>query len=249
MRYLLILPCICTCLCSYGQKISGIVIDKITGQRISGAWITTTSSTAISDLEGGFTIGLSPQKDTLKVKIQGYILFALPIDPTKIKDVVIRLEQSTIQLNQVNITARRDRVKDSISNRIQFARDFNSHPPKFSDIIRPATPSGPLAFAGVTLSPSQLIAFLTYKNSRAYKFKQVLIKNEQAKYVDSRFSDERIAQLTNLQADSLFDFINLYRPTIEQVKKMSDYDIFTYIKKCLVKFRSSHPDSIREVEF
>ena len=249
MRYLLIIPCICICICSYGQKISGIVTDKITGQRISGAWITTTSSTAISDMEGGFTISLTPQKDTLKVRMQGYKLFALPIDPSKIKDVVIRLEQSTIQLNQVNITARRDRVKDSISNRIQFAKDFNSHPPKFSDIIRPATPGGPLAFAGVSISPSQLIAALTYKHSRAYKFKQVLLKDEQAKYVDSRFSDERVAQLTNLQADSLFNFINLYRPTIEQVKKMSDYDIFTYIKKCLVKFRGPHPDSIREVEF
>lgn len=249
MRYLLVIPCICICLCSYGQKISGIVTDKATGQRISGAWVTSANSSAISDMAGGFSINVSKLKDTIKVKMQGYKLYILPVDATKIKDVVVQLEQATIQLNQVNISARRNRVKDSINNRKEFAKDFNSAPPKLKDIIRPSVGSGPIPIAGVTISLSPLIAALTYKHSRAYKFKQVLIRDEQAKYIDSRFSDERVALLTNLQADSLYSFINMYRPGIGQVKKMSDYDIFTYIKKCLVKFRKPHPDSVREVEF
>jgi hypothetical protein len=249
MRYLPILLFLCICCTCYGQKIGGIVTDKATGQRVSGAWVTTANSTVVSDMAGEFSIGVARVNDTLKVKMQGYKLYVLPLEAAKITDVVVQLEQATILLNQVNISARRDRVKDSISNRLQFAKDFNSKPPKWSDIIRPAIPGGPLAVVGVSISISPLITALTYKHSRAYKFKQVLIHDEQAKYVDSRFSDERVAQLTSLQSDSLYSFINQYRPSIEQVKKMSDYDVFTYIKKSLVKFRKPHVDGVKEVEF
>ncbi len=249
MRYLLLLLFANISLSCYGQKVNGIVTDKNTGQRVSGAWITTTGSTAISGMAGEFSVGIAKQKDTIKVKMQGYKLYALPVDAANLKDVVIRLEQATIQLNQVNISARRDRVKDSISNRKEFAKDFASHAPKFSDIVRPAVSAGPIPVVGVAIVPSQLIAAITYKHSRAYKFKQVLIHDEQARYVDSRFSDERVEQLTGLQSDSLFHFINQYRPTIGAVKKMSDYDIFVYIKKSAAKFRSPHHDDVKEVEF
>lgn len=249
MRHLLILFFICTGLAAYGQKINGIVTDKATGLRISGALVTTTNFTAISDMEGIFSIGVAKQGDTLKVKMQGYKSFKQAVAPATTGDVIVQLEQATIQLKQVNISARRDRVKDSISNRVQFARDFNSHPPKFSDIIRPGASVGPIPMVGVSIVPSQLIALLTYKHSNAYRFKQALIRDEESKYVDSRFSDERVAQLTGLQSDSLYHFINQYRPAAAQVRKMSDYDIFTYIKKSAAKFRKPHRDDVKEAEF
>ncbi|GAA3977707.1 carboxypeptidase-like regulatory domain-containing protein [Mucilaginibacter dorajii] len=238
MRYLMILVLLCFCLEGYGQKISGIVTDKNTGQRISGAWITTSNGTTISNMAGEFAVNASKLKDTLKVKMQGYKLYVLPVDASKVNTVAVALQQTAIELNQVNISARRDRVKDSISNRKDFAKDFASRPPKFSDIVRPSLGAGPYPMAGVTIVPSQLIALLTYKHSNAYKLKKALIAHEQGEYIDSRFSDERVAQLTNLPDDSLHQFIELYRPAIAQVKKMSDYDIMTYIKTSLVKYKS-----------
>lgn len=238
MRYLMIFVFLCCYLEGYSQKLSGIVTDKNTGQRISGAWVTTKSGTTISNMAGEFAVNTSKLKDTLKVKMQGYKLYVLPVDISKVNTVAIALEQTAIELNQVNISARRDRVKDSISNRKDFAKDFASRPPKFTDIVRPSVGVGPYPMVGVSIVPSQLIALLTYKHSRAYKFKKALIANEQAQYVDSRFSDERVAQLTALPDDSLHQFIELYRPAIAQVKKMSDYDIMTYIKTSLVKYKS-----------
>ncbi len=238
MRYLLILLLLCTCLAGYGQKLSGIVTDKNTGQRISGAWVTTAGGTAITNITGEFAVSTAKLKDTLKVKMQGYKTYVLPVDVSKVNTVAIALEQSTIELNQVNISARRDRVKDSISNRKEFAKTFASHPPKFTDIVRPVVGIGPIPMAGVVIVPSQLIALLTYKHSNAYKLKKALIAHEQGEYIDSRFSDEQVAQLTALPDDSLHQFIELYRPTITQVKKMSDYDIMTYIKTSLVKYKS-----------
>jgi hypothetical protein len=249
MRHPLIIFFICTSLAGYGQKINGIVTDKATGLRISGALISTGSSAAISDMAGIFSIKLARAGDTLRVKMQGYKPYAFPVEPSKTTDIIVQLEQATIQLQQVNISARRDRVKDSVSNRIQFAKDFNSHAPKFSDIIRPGASVGPIPMVGVSIVPSQLIALLTYKHSNAYRFKQALIRDEEGKYVDSRFSDERVAQLTGLQSDSLYHFINQYRPAATQVRKMSDYDIFTYIKKSAAKFRKPHRDDVKEVDF
>jgi len=248
MRYVLIICGLCLSISGYAQKIGGIVIDKTTGQRISGAWVSTASANTISDMAGAFTIGPVKGKDTLKVRMQGYQPFAQPLSSASLNDVVVQLEQLTIQLNQVNISARRDRVKDSLNNRRDFAKDFNSHPPKFSDIIRPASMYG-IPYLGVSISASQLITALTYKHSRAYKFKKVLIADEQSKYIDSRFSEERVAQLTNLPADSLVMFMDRYRPGIEQVRKMSDYDLFNYVKRSLTAFKADKDNKVKEAEF
>jgi hypothetical protein len=45
---------LCCYLEGYSQKLSGIVTDKNTGQRISGAWVTTKSGTTISNMAGEF---------------------------------------------------------------------------------------------------------------------------------------------------------------------------------------------------
>ena len=238
MRYLLILSFIVTCATAYGQSISGIITDSATGQRISGAWVTSAHSATSSNLIGEFTISVVKLRDTIKVKLQGYKLYKLLANDTTGNNVVIQLEQSTFQLKAVNITAKKNRVKDSISNRQMFAKDFNSKAPGLKDIIRPSVTNGLIPIVGVTISLSPLITAIAYKHSRAYKFKQVLLKDEQAKYISSRFSEAKVAQVTNLKDDSLLDFIDKFRPTITQVNKMSDYDLLTYIKLNLVKFKN-----------
>ncbi|MDN5284424.1 MAG: CarboxypepD reg-like protein [Mucilaginibacter sp.] len=238
MRYLFILLMVCSCLCSYGQTVSGIVTDKRTRQPVTGAWVTSSKATAISGIQGEFTINTA-KSDTVKVKMQGYKLYGLPVNPSAKKNLQIVLEEAIIELNVVHVTAKRDRVKDSLNNRKMFAKEFNAAPPKLKDIIVVSSNPGPIPIAGVTIIPSQFIKALTYKHSREYKFKQVLIRDEQARYIDSRFSERLVTELTGLKGDSLLDFMDKYRPGIEKVKTMSDYDIRAYINISAPKFRSS----------
>ena len=238
MRCLLILFIACIGVCSYGQTISGIVTDKKTGQTITGAWITSSKATTISGLLGEFTINVVKPADTVRIKMQGYKLYVLPIAPSVNKNVHIALDQAVIELNEVYVTAKRNRLKDSLNNRKMFAREFNSSAPKLKDIIVVSRNPGPLQAVGITIVPSQFIRALTYKHSKEYKFKKVLIRDEQNRYIDSKFGEELVTQLTCLKNDSLLNFMDQYRPSIDQIKKMTDYDIRAYIKASIIKFRS-----------
>ncbi|MBB6128507.1 carboxypeptidase-like regulatory domain-containing protein [Mucilaginibacter lappiensis] len=231
MRGLLILLLICACLSSYGQTVSGIVSDKRTGQPLTGAWVATSKANVITGIQGEFSIVGTKTKDTLWVKMQGYKLYVLPLNLANSKSIRVGLEAAVIELNEVHVTAKRDRIKDSLNNRKMFAKEFNSSAPKLKDMIAPSGGNvGPIPMVGITIVPSQFIRALTYKHSREYKFKKVLIRDEQNRYIDSRFSENLVSSITNLKGDSLLDFMDRYRPGIDQIKKMSDYDIRVYIK-------------------
>jgi len=231
MRGLLTLLLIGACLCSYGQTLSGIVADKKTGQPLTGAWVSTSKANTITGIQGEFSMNEAKAGDTLRVKMQGYKLYVLPLNLANSKNIHIGLEAAIIELNEVHVTAKRDRIKDSLNNRKMFAKEFNSSPPKLKDMIAVSgSNAGLLPVAGITIVPSQFIRALTYKHSREYKFKKVLIRDEQNRYIDSRFSENLVGTITNLKGDSLLNFMDRYRPGIEQIKKMSDYDIRVYIK-------------------
>jgi len=238
MRCLLLLLIIGINLNTMAQTISGIVTDGQTGQRISGAWVTSARAATTSGLQGEFLIKTNASIDTIRVKMQGYKPYVLPIDPSANKNMIIILQRAVIELNEVHVTGKRDRVKDSINNRKMFAKEFNSSAPKFKDIVVVAANLGPIPVAGVTIVPSQLIRAITYKHSREYKFKKVLIRDEQNRYIDSRFGDYLVTELTGLKDDSLLNFMDKYRPAIDQLKKMTDYDVSVYIKASGQKFRS-----------
>jgi len=238
MRILFIAIIMLTCLNTYGQTINGIVTDKQTGQAISGALITSSKSTVISDLRGNFTIAIKEINDTISVTMQGYSLCKTS-NLAANTAISIALDKTPIALKEVKVSAKRDRLKDSLNNREMFAKSFNSAAPKLKDIVRVSQGLGVVPIAGVTIVPSEFVKAMTYKHSREYKFKKTLINDEQYKYIDSRFNKSLVVVITKLQADSLADFMEKYRPDINAIKKMTDYDIRVYIKKSLVEFKGN----------
>ncbi|WPU94591.1 carboxypeptidase-like regulatory domain-containing protein [Mucilaginibacter sabulilitoris] len=238
MRCLLPLLMIYSCINAYGQTINGILTDGRTGQRISGAWVTSAKAGTISGLQGEFAIKANSPIDTIRVKMQGYKPYMQPVDASANKNILIRLEEAVIELDVVHVTAKRDRVKDSLNNRAMFAKEFNTSAPKLKDILVVSHSPGPLPVFGVTVAPSQLIRAITYKHSKEYKFKKVLVRDENNRYIDSRFSERLVTEISGLKDDSLLSFMDRYRPTIDQIKKMTDYDIRIYIKNNIPKFRS-----------
>jgi len=65
------------------------------------------------------------------------------------------------------------------------------------------------------------------------------LRDEQADYINTRFSRGLVTRITGLKGDSLNMFIDKYYPTIDWVKKTSDYDMIQYIKTKLVEFRKA----------
>ena len=84
-----------------------------------------------------------------------------------------------------------------------------------------------------------VIDMLNKNKAPQSKLQKVLLKDEQDDYVDRFFSPERVSSITNLKGDSLQNFMNQYHPDIKKVKKMSDYDMVTYIKKSYADYLKS----------
>jgi hypothetical protein len=66
------------------------------------------------------------------------------------------------------------------------------------------------------------------------------VQDEANNYVDQRFSKQNITAVTGMKGDSLVNFIMMYRPTIDQTKKMNDYQMVLYIKKSYAEFLKNY---------
>ncbi|MFD2871791.1 hypothetical protein ACFS5N_04890 [Mucilaginibacter ximonensis] len=234
MRYLLAILVLSIGIKTYAQRASGFVTDKQTGLFISGAMIKSAAATTVSDLHGQFSIKVN-KTDTLRVNMPGYDVFVHPVTEAG-NTLIISLHKNT-QLKEVTISAQRDRIADSLATRKTFAKNFNSAAPKFEDIVQVRAVPGIIPVAGITIIPSQLVNAITYKSSKGYKLKKRLIQDENDKYISSRFNKALIIRLTGFSGDSLAKFMVKYRPTAAATKKMTAYDLSTYIKNNAVNYR------------
>lgn len=220
------------------QVISGRVISDSTSQPIS-AIITTNSGykTACNGI-GDFSIAVSGLNDTIRFSAIGFKPYFFPVREWNHQDIIIRLKPSSHLLQGVTIQSKRNSNIDSISNRKQFSQVFNYQPPKIKDAFSgPPAENVPFAFVSVNLLV--LIEALAKKSDPTYKLQQLMIKDEQANYVSSKFSRALVARVTELKGDSLDNFYFKYYPTADWVRKTSDYDMILYIKAKLADFQKA----------
>jgi hypothetical protein len=234
MKYLLLLIVIVICNYSYGQKVTGLVIDKTTKQPVSGALVSLGNSKAYTNTSGRFEIANVTWNDSLKI-----VHFAYKTYTTIISKMVvtlhIELEPMVISLNMVTVRGDRNFKKDSIENRITYAKQFNYKGPTVMDVFtgNPNKQPGDL----ISINPLLLMAVLTKKSTPEYKFNKILIRDEQADYLDRKFNRGIVSRITHLRGDTLSEFLIRYRPTYQFAKKSTDYDMEIYIKESYQNFQ------------
>lgn len=219
------------------QVITGRVIADSTNQPI-GATITTSShhQTSCNGI-GDFKIATSGRNDTIKVSAIGFKIYVFPVSQWKQQDIIVRLKAVSHLLKGVTILSRRNPKIDSINNRKQFSQVFNYQPPKVKDAFTGPMVGVPFAFVSIDLLT--LVKALTKKHNPTYKLQQLMLKDEEANYISSRFSRALITRITQLKGDSLDQFYVKYYPTALWVKKTSDYDMICYIKAKLADFQKA----------
>ena len=120
---------------------------------------------------------------------------------------------------------------DSIANREEYAKGFNYRKPGLG-IVTPTTQN---AAVGVDLD--QLIDILNFKkNRRMAAFRDRLVAEEKEKYIEHRFSRALVIRLTQLRGAELDTFMVRYKPDLIFVETATDYELQSYIKKCLEKY-------------
>ena len=219
------------------QAISGRVLSDTSNKPIT-ATITTAFHQTSSNANGEFRIATSGAGDTIRVFAIGFKTYLLPVSKWKQGDTIIRLKPTSKMLKDVVIKANRDHKKDSTRNREEFNQVFNFKPPKVTDAFTLPTAGVPFAF--VSIDVLTLIKALNKKHDPTYKLQQVMLRDEQADYINTRYNRAFITRNTNLKGDSLEKFFDKYYPTADWVSRTSDYDMILYVKAKYAEFKIAH---------
>jgi len=218
-----------------GQVLHGKITDNATRLPINGAVITLGARQTFTNAFGDFSIQAAGPNDTLKVMFFGYKPHKMVI-VNSMEAIHIELETAKIVLKEVTIHSNRelDFKKDSAANREFYAKQFNYKGPRVVDAFLGKGFKNPGEL--LTLDVGTLVRALTKKNTRAYKFNKLLLRDEQTEYINQKFNHGIVSRVTGLKGDTLSAFIVKYRPTYKFTRKATDYDMELFIKACYKKF-------------
>ena len=230
----------------FAQRLNGVVKDKSTNLPIPNANVKTLYSTTFTSIIGQFNFGNVHIGDTLKISYIGYKPYYLVLNKINTDTIHIYLEQIFILLKDVTIRGTNDYKMDSILNRKTFASVFGHKSSGLKDVFISKSPNADIPYSYNTAPNStasimsvnllSVISLLNKNRVPVSKLQKVLLKDEEDSYVYHVFSKPKISSATSLRGDSLSDFMDRYRPTIKELKKMTDYDLTLYIKKSYKEF-------------
>lgn len=244
---LLLLPLLFAMPALAQQKVTGMVTDKETGLPVPGATIRTQYASTTSNADGIFTLQSIKYADTARISFVGYQPYHLTIG--NFKDTIhIRLIPGSVVLNQVTISGHKNYRRDSLRNRAEFASVFNYEGTEAKDVMISNAHLKYVPYDNITAENNttalvsfnmlSLVSLLEKNKDNTTKLQKELLRDERTGYVDQAFSRQRIIAVTGLRGDSLETFMDRYRPTPAQVKKMTDYQVLQYIQKSCADFRA-----------
>jgi hypothetical protein len=213
---------------TFAQTIRGEVIDKESKKPVTGVSIENvyTALSVNTGDDGGFIIAASkdqllefskPGYKTTKVRIpKGYV-------PSYFKIV---LEHGFVK------------VEDMLAsdNRYNYKRDSL----RYHELYKHELDFEKLSAVGSIAHP---FSALSKRNREIWKFQADYDQFEQEKYVDNTFNPAIVNRVTGLTGDSLKRYMVRFRPEYEELRNMTDYSFFTYIKKTVHMYR--HPNMPR----
>lgn len=224
---------------SFAQDLKGTIKDKYSGIYLPGVAVSGTSRTAYSDIYGRFILPDVSPGDTITFSLVGYRAHKEFIHGIHAGHLDVYMEQTSILLDAVEVVASRNYTMDSLKLRQEFAEAFNYRKPGFKGVFVPKDYSGaPQPYYQANSSTASLISIdvlsvvslLGKRQSPQSRLQKVLVKEEDERYVDNMFSKPTVQRLTGLEGESLQTFMQLYRPSADSIRRISEYDVILYIK-------------------
>jgi len=231
---------------AFGQRINGIVVDRSTGLAIPNAIVHKGYYTTLTSSSGDFSVYNVHFGDTIKISNLGYKSLNYVIGFRRPDTILVLLVPNAVMLNNVTINSKRNTKLDSLNARKEFANIFNYKAPTLTDAFLTVDPyeyrpdhfmtseHTTAAIVGVDLLA--IASLFGDTKTHNQNVREIALKDEEIRYVDTRFSPKKITTITGLQDKALRDFIVAYRPAIARIRAMTDYDLMVYIKNCYAKF-------------
>ena len=206
--------------------ISGTVYDSTKLYVVPGVNVFTTSgSTAITDSLGAYHINAA-EGDSLNFFFRGKSTIKFPVKTISnytAFDISLRIRVSSKYKLLQGVTVFTDTYRrDSLENRMQYAKIFNRERPGISSTYTPGETAG--------FDLDQLIGIFQFrKNKQNLAFQRRLVEDEEDRYIDYRFNSKLIHRITGLSGDTLLKYKKLYRPNYAFVVSSSLAKFYEYI--------------------
>ena len=205
-------------------RVTGTVYDITKKTPVEAVSVISTGGAGtITDSLGKYSIMVS-ERDSIYFSYQNKPTPKFPV--TSIGNTAgfdISIMKKVAELPNVFVKPRNYRL-DSIQNRQDYAKIFNYKKPGLSSTMAPN--SG----AGVGLDMVELINMFRFRRNRSMlAFQNRLLKEEEDKFIDHRFSKALVRKLTRLSSPELEKFMKVYRPTLDMVKSMNDLEFGQFI--------------------
>lgn len=217
----------------WGQlRITGTVYDLSKKIGLEAVSVMSTSGTGTTtNKEGRYSL-LVTEKDSiwfsyLNKPTPKYAVFSIP----NINSFDVSLHVAVTTLPEVRVMPPSYK-RDSIQNRLDYAKAFNFQKPGVGTVMS----VGPNGGAGLDITEF-INMFKFRRNRRMLAFQDRLLREEEEKFIDHRFSRTLIIKLTQLRGAALDTFISRYRPTVEFTRFSTDYEFQSYIKSCFLHYQ------------
>lgn len=214
--------------------ISGTVYDSSKLYVIPGVSVYSTSgSQTVTDSIGGYHLPANEKdsiyffyngKPTLKFPVKtitNYTAFDISLR-VKVKEKYKLLSPVTVFSNSYQM--------DSLQNREDYYKLFGAEKPTLRSTYDPGGAAG--------LDLDELIGMFRFRrNKQSLAFKNMLIQEEEERYVDYRFSASTVSRVTGLKGDTLEKYRRLYRPSYFFVVNSTLAQFYEYVLNTSYMFK------------
>ena len=117
-------------------------------------------------------------------------------------------------------------------------RDYKSDSLRYYQLYKEALEFPQLSGLDVIRHP---FSAMSKRNRQIWAFQAHYIWYQQQKYIDFAFNEKVVASVTGLRGDSAQTYIQMFRPTYEQLRSMNEYAFYNYIKRTVTAYRERGP--------
>lgn len=220
------------------QQLKGTVYDNFNRHPIEGVIAKTTSGNqSVTDSAGKFSLPIL-KNDSISFTYFSKTTQKFPVDTIRdLSNFEIAIWVNSNWLPEIQVK-NRNYTLDSISNRKEYEKIFNYKKP---GIKLSTTPPSSYIPGSVTvgIDLNELINMFRFRKNRQIKsFQDRLIREEEEKYINHRFTKYLVKKLTGLTDSSLDSFMLISRPPYELLVNMNELEFGYYIQEMYKLYKS-----------
>lgn len=230
MRYLIIICCLLSCITGNAQTLKGIITEAESGKALSPVAVvnTRTQQAVYTNDQGEFSIP-AQAGDPIAISFIGYrtIQWKMPAS--------LGVTMQSFKMSLLSFQLKEYIVRPK--NYTQYQVD---------SLERHSTYQRTLARqrSGSIMSPVTFLAERVSKKSKQiYNFQKQYYYWEDQRFIDSRYTPEIVAALTNLTGDTLAHFMNTYPMPYDYARTATDLELKMWIRNNYRQWVSKQPDS------